>query len=407
MSNELYKAVFPSDFLFGACISDYQHFGKTVCDLPPNNGSMHIERYKEDFELAKSLNLNSIRTSVEWSRIEPRMGEVDKGVLDFYKEYFSTLKSNGLKSFVTLHHFSNPKWIHELGGWLSQDVSKRFLTYVEFVARELCEFIDFALLFNEPGVYAFLAYYKGEKGLPPYEKNFSKLVKALENIKSTLIQASDVLRSYGFKGKIGFPSFVPNTHPVSSFSLRARVYARQAWSNLFYDVLDETSPSVDFIGVDYYTKNFVDSTGRIVFSTIEPEALTRVLATIYLRYKKPVAVLENGLATRNDALKTRYLVDHLYSVYKAIEAGVPVLCYLWWSFLHGYEWEGYGYQPFFALVDVGEDYTRKPTQTAQQFSEIARTRIISVDLLHKVRETSYPKKIKDWRLLDQELQVTT
>ncbi|MDQ5884856.1 MAG: beta-glucosidase, partial [Patescibacteria group bacterium] len=38
------------------------------------NAVEHYSRYKEDFALAKQLNLNALRFGIEWSRIEPKQG---------------------------------------------------------------------------------------------------------------------------------------------------------------------------------------------------------------------------------------------------------------------------------------------------------------------------------------------
>ncbi|MEM0121350.1 MAG: family 1 glycosylhydrolase [Thermoprotei archaeon] len=394
---DVYPLVFTKDFLFGACVSDYQHFGHTVCDLPPTDGAKHIEHYREDFDLAKSLGFSCFRSGVEWARIEPKQGEYSKDALTFYKEYYSELSSRGLKVFATLHHLTNPPWIHGLGGWLSRQVADGFLKYVETVAVELGDKIDYILLYNEPSIYAYMAYAKGEGGLPPYKKDRSTLLNALELIVTTIAEAADRVRSTGFKGMVGFTHAVPNTKPHSRFSIGARMYSSLAWGPLFYDVLDDLVGSIDFIGLDYYTANYIDGGGRIVASEVDPKGLMDTLLEVWLHYNLPIAVTENGFPTRNHDLKTKYMVDHLVAVAKALEAGVRVFAYNWWSFLHGYEW-GYDYKPFFALVDVDKDYKRVPTPTAQEYSKIAQSRLISVEQQEWAHSQVYPGVMRDWRL---------
>lgn len=394
---DVYPLVFTVDFLFGACLSDYQHFGRTVCDLPPTDGARHIERFREDFDLAKKLGLSCFRSGVEWSRVEPRQGEFSKDALAFYREYYSELSSRGLKVFATLHHFTNPPWIHGLGGWLSRQVGAEFLKYVEVVVSEIGDKVDYLLLYNEPSIYAYMAYLKGQGGLPPYKKDRSALLVALELIVNTISEAADRVRSAGFKGWVGFTHAVPNTKPRPGYSLSARMYSSLARGALFYDVLDELVGAVDFVGLDYYTMNYVDGGGQVVASEIDSKGLTDTLLEVWLRYRVPIAVTENGFPTRNHSLKTKYLVDHLVAVAKALEAGVPVFAYNWWSFLHGYEW-GYEYKPFFALVDVAQDYTRTPTPTAEEYSKIAQSRLISVEQQEWALSQPYPGVMRDWRL---------
>ena len=52
---------------------------KKYAEKPENyvsgKGVDHYNRYEEDFDIAKKLNLNAFRFGVEWSRLEPSEGE--------------------------------------------------------------------------------------------------------------------------------------------------------------------------------------------------------------------------------------------------------------------------------------------------------------------------------------------
>jgi beta-glucosidase len=393
-------AVFPRGFMFGSGISDYQHFGNTVCDLSPCDGAMHILRYKEDFDILKSLGLQAFRTGVEWARLERVKGQIAEDTIEYYKNYLGYLRSNGVEVFLTFHHFTNPKWVHEEGGWLTSTVRNAFVRYVRTVGESLGDLFPYALLVNEPGAYAYLSYYKGENGLPPYHRDYSEMSKALENLELALTEGADVLRSTGFKGKIGFTSAVPNTKPFNPLSPRSRILSGQAWSKLFFEPLEETIDVLDFIGIDYYMLNYIHDGGNIHHSEVSPQGLSELIMKLWVDYKKPIAVTENGIATRNDTLKSRYLVDHVYAVFRSIQAGAPVFLYSWWSLLHGFEWEGYGYSPFFGLVDVDKDFTRHLTPTAEIYSRIAKEKRVDASMIAALRKTDYPKEIRDWRAID-------
>lgn len=394
---DVYPLVFTRDFLFGACVSDYQHFGNTVCDLEPTDGARHMERFVEDFEIARGLGLTCFRSTVEWSRVEPRRGEFSAEAFSFYKRYYGELRSRGIRGFATLHHFTNPPWIHQLGGWLSAEVRRAYVEYVRRVGQELGDALQCVLLFNEPANYAYLAYMKGEGGLPPYRKDRRQMLAALDNIVGAMAEAADALRSTGYRGKIGFTHLVPNTRPKSALSVGARLHCSLAWGPMFYDVIDGLAGAVDFVGLDYFTLSYVDGAGSVVASKTDPQGLTRILMDVWLRYRLPLAVTGNGFPTRNHSLKTKYLVEHLVAVAKALEAGVPVFAYCWWSFLHGYEW-GYGYRPFFALVDVDQDYRRTPTPAAAEYSKIVATKTITVEQQLWARSQPDPGYMRDWRL---------
>ena len=68
--------------------------------LPENyisgTGADHYHRFKEDFDIAKSLGHNAHRFSLEWSRIEPEEGIFDEKEIEHYRQVILTLKERGL-----------------------------------------------------------------------------------------------------------------------------------------------------------------------------------------------------------------------------------------------------------------------------------------------------------------------
>src|SRR3989344_171483 len=115
---------FPSDFLWGTATSAHQIEGgnknsdwwqweqnKSFFQKYPLEASGiacdSYHRYEEDFDLCKKLNNNAVRISIEWARIEPVEGRFDHSELEHYKKVLHSAKKRGLKTFVTLHHFTN------------------------------------------------------------------------------------------------------------------------------------------------------------------------------------------------------------------------------------------------------------------------------------------------------------
>ena len=72
-----------------------------------------------------------------------------------------TLEQHGLTAFVTLHHFTLPRWLAERGGWLAPDAVERFARYTERVAAALGDLMPFAGTINEPQIVAFMGYREG------------------------------------------------------------------------------------------------------------------------------------------------------------------------------------------------------------------------------------------------------
>ncbi len=79
---------------------------------------MHIHRYYDDISCAQQLGSNSLRLSLEWSRIMPYgPGRVDEAAVQRYCDILDRCAEAGLEPMVTLHHFVHPQWFEELGGF--------------------------------------------------------------------------------------------------------------------------------------------------------------------------------------------------------------------------------------------------------------------------------------------------
>ncbi|MFE7651308.1 glycoside hydrolase family 1 protein, partial [Streptomyces phaeoluteigriseus] len=103
---------------------------------------------------------------------------------------------------------------------------------------------------------------------------------------------------------------------------------------------------------------------------VQPEGLTRLLQRVWAEYAEPAGVVlyvtENGAAyddepvvedgeTRvHDADRTEFLRLHLDAVLDAIDAGVDVRGYFYWSLFDNFEW-AWGYDKRFGIVRVDYD----------------------------------------------------
>ncbi|WP_457963775.1 family 1 glycosylhydrolase [Arthrobacter sp. D1-29] len=61
----------------------------------------------------------------------------------------------GLKPVITLHHFTNPRWFAEEGGWMGPPAVERFTAYAEAVAGIL-DGVDWICTMNEPNMLALM-----------------------------------------------------------------------------------------------------------------------------------------------------------------------------------------------------------------------------------------------------------
>ena len=124
---------------------------------------------------------------------------------------------------------------------------------------------------------------------------------------------------------------------------------------------------------------------------IQPDGLTRLLVRLQQEYAGPAGVelyvTENGAAFDDepdadgfvdDTGRTAYLRAHVGAVLDAIDAGVPVRGYFYWSLLDNYEW-AWGYAKRFGIVRVDYDtQVRTPKASALDYARIIATRALPV-----------------------------
>jgi beta-glucosidase len=399
--------VFPGDFFWGAATSSYQVEGNNVnsdwWEWEKRAGieqsglaSRHYDLYREDFALARSLNHNVHRLSVEWSRIQPEEKKFLNSELEHYRDVIFSLREHNIEPVVTLHHFTNPLWFIKLGGWLNKNAHKYFLYYVREIVETLCDNVHFWVTINEPMVYAYHSYVLGI--WPPQENSFLKAKIVIDNLTSCHIEAYRLIQSIYKKRNLPQP-LISIAHNFQVFepcekTLRNKfsAYLRDRVYNLGFIKRLIKHKSLDFIGMNYYTRSLVDverwSVKNLLLDfckknhsqlkknslgwDIYPEGLYSLLLRLK-RWHLPIFILENGICTDDDNIRWDFIYRHLKSVYLAMEKGVKVLGYLYWSLIDNFEWDkGFGVR--FGLVEVDyHTYKRTIRDSAKKFARVCRT----------------------------------
>lgn len=401
---------FPKDFLWGAATSAYQVEGDNINSDwwqwekdtgRENSGSAcrHYEYYEQDFDLAKSLNHNAHRLSIEWSRIEPQEGEFSQAELKHYTDVILSLRSRHIEPIVTLHHFTNPAWFSKSGGWENGRSVARFLRYCDFVTRSLATHVRYWITINEPTVYISHAYIFGV--WPPEAKSPLKAKTVQDNLAWAHIKTyrliHEIYRESSFpRPSVSFSQFTQAFVPCTE-NLKDRFAAllRNKWFNLGF--LDHAARhhTLDFIGLNYYSRQLVEprnwEISRLLGDTcqnnhhpvkknslgwdIYPEGLYELLLMLK-KYGLPVIITENGICTPDDELRWEYIRSHLRNIHSAMEKGVPVAGYLYWSLLDNFEWDK-GFGPRFGLMDVDYNtYKRSIRESASKFGQVCKTGIL-------------------------------
>jgi beta-glucosidase/6-phospho-beta-glucosidase/beta-galactosidase len=154
-------------------------------------------------------------------------------------------------------------------------------------------------------------------------------------------------------------------------------------------VLDRALPGLDWIGVNYYSRNVVgwpwptanavDPAARTDFGwEIYPQGLYDVLRRVGA-YGKPVVITENGIADASDDKRAAYIVAHVRQMHRAISDGVDLRGYMHWSLLDNFEWAE-GYNQRFGLAT--RDRLLRPS--AAIYGRIARANALEDDVLVSV-----------------------
>lgn len=144
---------FPENFWWGSAISGPQTEGRVAGDgkgdniwdywyqedptkffnqVGPEETSSVYTHYKEDIQLMKATGHNSMRTSIQWSRLFPEgRGEINPQAVEFYNDYINELIANDIEPFINLYHFDMPLALQEIGGWESKEVVEAYVEYAK------------------------------------------------------------------------------------------------------------------------------------------------------------------------------------------------------------------------------------------------------------------------------------
>ncbi len=435
---------FPAGFLWGTATAAHQVEGSNdnsdwwdweqIPGHIKNNDTSTIAcdwwrgaRYCQDFDLAKTFGHNAHRLSVEWSRIEPREGEWNANAIAHYRRVLMALREREMTPLVTLHHFTNPRWLRAQGAWETDAVVPRFERFVSHVVQELGDLCDFWVTLNEPIIMVMPTYVLGE--WPPGKKDIRLAMRVLTNALRGHAAAYRAIHRIQPKARVGIAHnllpFKP-AHPGSALNrwavrLQDFIYNRMFLLALRDGVLrfpmgrgqkiPEVIGTQDYIGLNFYFSRRLaldwSKPGTLFGRTlparpwgvtyeqeleqwfgkgdIDPEAFYQTVQWL-AEYAPgmPIYITENGICDRYDEMRPRYLVAHLAALHRAIQEGVPVKGYFYWTLVDNFEWaEGYTLRFGLIHVDVATQ-KRTPKPSAELYARIIRENQIADDLLQQL-----------------------
>lgn len=321
----------------------------------------HYNRYTEDFDLLKAMNMNAFRFSIEWSRIEPQEGAWNIEAIEHYKAYASELKRRGIEPIVTLFHFTLPVWFVQKGGFEKRGNAKYFVRFADKIVRELGANVRLIITLNEPEVYAHESYRVGN--WPPNLTSKWKLWRVMNNLAYAHNQAARAIHTINRRYKV---SIAKNSNYFyagdNAWLSRKSAEIMQYFQDDYF--LKKVIKNCNFLGVNFYFSNRVY--GYRVHSPeikvsdmgwdLSPADIQHALERLHEKYHLPIIVTENGLADKEDTNRQWWIAQTLLGMQKAMDNGVKLEGYLHWSLVDNFEWDK-GIWPRFGLIAI--DYQTK------------------------------------------------
>lgn len=347
----------------------------------------HWNLYPEDIRLMQELGVNSYRFSLSWSKINPKEGVFDSESISHYSNVIDSLLAKKIVPNITLHHFEEPLWFMQKGGFEKQENIKYFELFVLKMVEAYGNRVKIWTTFNEINVYTNLAYMTDI--FPPGKNNSQTAGIVLKNILIAHTQVYNLIKKLpeGKNSQIGIVKDIFFFEPKNNWNLLDWLGARVADSNfnasslIFFETGDyhfsvpfqanvnykdiNAPKTLDFVGLNYYSHyatefKFIDH--QKMFSPVQGEKMTDMDYTVYpegiyraikriARLKKPIIITETGIADNKDNRRGLFIERELYAVSEAIKQGYDVRGYYYWSLIDNFEWS-LGYSKKFGLYSV-------------------------------------------------------
>lgn len=437
------RLLFPKGFMWGAATASYQIEGAYAEDgkdqsiwdafahtpgkvLNGDTGDVacdHYHRYEEDVALMAELGLDAYRFSIGWPRVIPHgKGAVNLKGLEFYERLVDELLAAGITPFVTLYHWDLPQALQEVGGWANRDTAYYFRDYAALMYETLGDRVKNWITHNEPWVTAVIGHYWGQHA--PGIQDLTTAVTVAHNLMLSHGEAVLAMRDIEHRGlNVGLTLNFSPAYPASEREEDVAATRRaDAFSNRWFldpifegayprdllqmleghtegivnDDLDVIAVPIDFLGVNYYTRQIVqhDKNAPFGFGSIRnpgaeytakdwevfPRGLYDLLRRIDHDYgAPPMYITENGCAYVDkvdargkiqDDQRIAYLRAHFQQAHRLIQDGVDLQGYFVWSLLDNFEW-AMGYSERFGIVYVDyETLERIPKASARWYQDV-------------------------------------
>lgn len=379
-------------------------------------------RWREDFDRAAEGGQNAHRLSVEWSRIQPTPDSWDEDALERYRAMLRGLRERGITPMVTLHHFTDPIWLSEVGAWETTAVVPLFEKFVRKTVEALKEYCALWCTFNESSGYALNGYVGGglSSNFPPGKNSLRLAIQVLANTLRSHAVAYHAIHRIQPEAHVGLALHYRSLAPHHPWSPLDRLLTKNADTFINRAIpmtvatgvmrttlgalrIPEAKGTQDYFGFNYYTRNrvmfdirkpetlfsnaFFPEDGDFCdkkFLVNEPDGMLEGLKWVVRNFPGlPIYVTENGFADADDKVRPRYIAQHIHQMWRAVNFNWPVKGYFHWTLVDNFEWD-HGWTLRFGLWGLdAETQKRIKRPSADFYAEICKENGLSSEMVQK------------------------
>lgn len=345
--------------------------------------------YKEDIALFAEMGFKCFRLSIPWSRIYPNGDDAqpNEAGLKHYDDLFDECLKYGIEPLVTLSHCEMPlHLLQKYNGWVSRELIGLFVKYAETCFERYKKKVKYWITFNEINFlfYPGMLFQNAGTILPQgadlkqyqYQAAHNQLVA-----NALAVSACRRIIPGAYCGAMmeGGQAYPKTCRPIDVWN---NLKDNREYSYAFLEVLVkgefpyswitdmknnhieiETRPEdytalkegvCNYIPFSYYGSRIggdPDNNERRAENNpycpqsewgwpIDALGLRIVLNDLYMRYRLPLMIVENGLGAHDvltedgkvhDQYRIDYLRDHVYAMHQAVDDGVDVIGYTSWG----------------------------------------------------------------------------
>ena len=339
--------------------------------IAPNYACDSWTNWKDDIDKVIHLGCTTYRMSFEWSRIEPSPGVFDEAAIAHYVEIAKYCQDHNIQLMGCLHHYSDPIWFLEKGGFAKEENIALFINYCQKMVTALQPYVNQWIPISQPVAYALKGYKVGMQ--PPFLKDSGLENTVMLNMFKSHMEVYDIIHNsfagVGQKPQVGLCHQIVQMQAANSYNPLEQLIAmfadrlsNQTLLRTFTDghfqsltpmvdvaYLPQAPTKFDFFALSYYSPlAFTGATpgspicpathiSRDPIRIIDKNGMYDAIAQAS-KLGKPVYVVENGINPQNEEQRELLLNSYLSAISQAIADGYDVRGYLHWTLMNNYEW---------------------------------------------------------------------